>query len=133
MKTIALIEKGQDSTFGIFTPNINSTIIGEGNTVEEAKADFENSVKEIIEAYKSHGDKLPDELMNIEFEYKYDVSAIFNEIDCINMSKFAKRIGINANLLRQYKMGDTYISDAQKNKIEKGLHNLGKQLLTLSL
>jgi predicted RNase H-like HicB family nuclease len=133
MKTIALIEKGRDGTFGIFTPNIESTIIGEGNTVEEAKADFENSVKEIIEVYKTHGDKLPDELKDITFEYKYDVSSIFNEIDCINMTKFAKRIGINANLLRQYKMGDTYISNTQKTKIEKGLHNLGKQLLTLSL
>jgi hypothetical protein len=30
-------------------------------------------------------------------------------------------------------MGNTYISDAQKNKIEKGLHALGKQLLSLSL
>lgn len=44
MKTTALIEKGKDGTFGIFTPDLNSTIIGEGNTVAEAKADFKNSV-----------------------------------------------------------------------------------------
>jgi predicted RNase H-like HicB family nuclease len=133
MKTTALMEKGNDGTFGIFTPDIDHTIIGEGNTVEEAKADFENSVNEMILSYTEQGMQIPDELKNIEFEYKYDVSAIFNEIDCINMSKFAKRAGINANLLRQYKMGNTYISDAQKMKIEKALHNLGKQLLTLSL
>jgi predicted RNase H-like HicB family nuclease len=133
MKTTALIEKGNDGTFGIFTPDINHTIIGEGNTVEEAKADFENSVKEMILSYTERGMQIPNELKDIEFEYKYDVSAIFDEIDCINMTKFAKRIGINANLLRQYKMGNTYISDAQKMKIERGLHNLGNQLLTLSL
>jgi predicted RNase H-like HicB family nuclease len=133
MKTTALIEKSSDGTFGIFTPDINHTIIGDGNTVEDAKNDFENSVNEMILSYTERGMQIPDELQNIEFEYKYDVSSIFNEIDCINISKFAKRIGINANLLRQYKMGNTYISDTQKMKIEKGLHNLGKQLLTLSL
>lgn len=30
MKTTALIEMGKDGLFGIFTPDINSTIIGEG-------------------------------------------------------------------------------------------------------
>ncbi|MDR1259759.1 MAG: hypothetical protein LBK65_10905 [Tannerellaceae bacterium] len=70
MTTTALIEKGKDGTFGIFTPDINSTIIGEGVTVEEAKADFENSVSEIIQFYKEDGMKLPDELKDIEFVYK---------------------------------------------------------------
>lgn len=55
MKTIALIEKGQDGTFGIYTPDIQTTIIGEGKTVSEAKADFENSVKEIIDSYSGGG------------------------------------------------------------------------------
>lgn len=32
MKTTALIEKGKDGTFGIFTPDIQATIIGEGRT-----------------------------------------------------------------------------------------------------
>jgi predicted RNase H-like HicB family nuclease len=75
MKTTALIEMGKDGTFGIFTPDINTTIIGDGETIAEAKADFENSVKEIFEAYKEHGDKLPDELIDIEFEYKYDIAS----------------------------------------------------------
>lgn len=48
MKTTALIEKGKDGTFSVFTPDINHTIIGEGSTVAEAKADFENSLAEMI-------------------------------------------------------------------------------------
>ena len=74
MVTTALIERGKDGTYGIFTPDINSTIIGEGSTVEEAKADFENSVREIIQFYKEDGLELPDELKNIQFIYKYDNS-----------------------------------------------------------
>jgi predicted RNase H-like HicB family nuclease len=70
MKTIALIEKGKDGTYSIYTPDLKSTIIGEGTTIEEARADFENSVKEVKEAFE--GEELPEELRNLEFEYKHD-------------------------------------------------------------
>ena len=131
MKTTALIEKGKDGTFGIFTPDIETTIIGEGRTVEEAKADFENSVMEVFQSYE--GEEMPEELKGISFEYKYDVASVFNYLDCINVSKLAKRIGMNASLLRQYRSGKTYISESQAAKIEKGLHVLGKEPLTVSL
>ena len=62
MKTIALIEKGSDGSFGVFTPDLESTIIGNGYTVSEAKADFENTFMEIISAYSESGEKLPKEL-----------------------------------------------------------------------
>lgn len=74
MKTVALIEKGKDGTFGIYTPNINTTIIGSGETVAEAKDDFQNSLKEIFESYEEEGEELPDELKDIEFEYKFDIA-----------------------------------------------------------
>lgn len=131
MKTIALIEKGSDGTFGIYTPKINSTIIGEGKTVNEAKADFENSVQEMISSYD--GDELPEELRGIEFEYKYDIASLFNYFNWINVSAFAKKIGISPSLMRQYKIGKTYISEVQANKIEKALHELGNELTQVSL
>ena len=133
MKTTALIEKGKDGTYGIFTPDIDSTIIGEGNTVVEAKADFENSVKEIIQFYKEDGKELPIELKNIEFEYKFDISSVFNYYDWINTSKFAEKAGINSSLMRQYKTGKTYISDTQTRRIENTLHRLGKELTAVKL
>jgi len=133
MKTTALIEKGKDGTFGIFTPDINSTIIGEGNTVAEAKADFENSVREIMQFYKEDGKELPEELKNIEFEYKFDISSLFNYYDWINTSKFAMNAGINSSLMRQYKTGKVYISDTQTRRIEDTLHRLGKELTAVKL
>lgn len=72
MKTIALIEMGKDGTYGIFTPNLNSTIVGDGATIEEAKADFMASMRAVILAYAENNMELPEELKNIEFEYKYD-------------------------------------------------------------
>lgn len=131
MKTVALIEKGKDGTFGIHTPDINSTIIGEGNTVAEAKADFENSVREVLASYE--GEELPKELKNIKFEYKFDVASLFDYFDWLNVSKVARKIGLNASLLRQYRQGGTYISEKQAAKIEAGLHALGAELTTVSL
>ncbi|OQB32018.1 MAG: hypothetical protein BWY08_00115 [Bacteroidetes bacterium ADurb.Bin174] len=132
MRTTALIEKGKDGTFGIFTPDIETTIIGEGTTVAEAKADFENSVQEIINAYREAGDELPAELKDIHFVYKYDIASLFDYYSFINVSKFAQVAGINASLMRQYRMGQ-YISENQMRKIETTLHNVGKELSSIKL
>jgi len=132
MRTTALIEKGKDGTFGIFTPDIETTIIGEGATVAEAKADFENSVQEIINAYREAGDELPAELKDIHFVYKYDIASLFDYYSFINVSKFAQVAGINASLMRQYRMGQ-YISENQMRKIETTLHNVGKELSSIKL
>lgn len=132
MKTTALIEKGKDGTFGIFTPNIDSTIIGEGKTVAQAKADFENSLKEVVEAYAENGDALPNELKGISFEYKYDLASFFDYYSFINITKFAKLTGINASLMRQYKAGQ-YISEKRMSEIENALHKIGNELSAVRL
>lgn len=133
MKTIALIEKGKNGTFGIFTPNLKHTIIGEGKTVAESKADFENSVKEILDSYTETGKQIPAELQSIKFEYKYDIASLFNYYDFINVSKFAQLVGINASLMRQYKSGKQYISENQILKIEDTLHKIANEISAIKL
>lgn len=133
MKTTALIEKGKDGTFGIFTPDLKSTIIGEGNTVGEAKADFLNSVNELMLYYKETGRQIPEELTDIEFEFKYDIASLFNYYSFINVSQFAKSAGINPSLMRQYKMGHQYISENQVLKIETALHKIAKEFAEIKL
>lgn len=128
MKTIALIEKGKDGSFGIYTPDLNHTIVGDGKSVLEAKVDFVNSTREMIASYIDNGKTLPTELIDIEFEFKYDIASIFNYYDFINVSKFAKRIGLNASLMRQYKSGKQYISENQIARIEDGLHQLANEI-----
>ena len=117
MRTTALIEKGKDGSYGVFTPDLNSLIIGDGATVAEAIADFQNSMKEVQTAFEEAGEPLPEELQDVEFEYRFDIASVFNYYDFINVSKFAAYAGVNASLLRQYKSGGTYISDNQALKI----------------
>lgn len=130
-KIVVIIEKNKDG-FGAFTDNTKSVIIGEGKTVAETKSDFLNSFDEVVASYNSPYD-VPRELRHPVFEYKYDVSAFFDMFDFLNISKFAKRSGINPSLMRHYKLGDTYISDAQARKIESCIHEIGLELLSVSL
>lgn len=131
-KVLVLIEK-DDNGFGAFTANTKSTIIGEGKTVDEAKADFLNSYKEVVEVYVEMGKPLPEELRDPVFEYTYDISALFDAFKFLNVSKFAESIGISASLMRHYKRGDTYISARQAKRIEAGLHRIALDLLAVNL
>ena len=130
MKTIAVIERGKDGTYGVFAPDLENVIIGDGATVAEAKADFENTFAEFIAYFQEEGKELRD----VEFEYKYDIASLFNYLDFINVSKFAKWAGINATLMRRYKScTDTYISAARAKQIEEALHRAGEELSAISL
>jgi len=119
--------------FGVFTPDIEATIIGSGATVAEAKADFENSVTEVLAYYAETGEPLPEELQGVTFEYKYDTASVFNELECINITKFAKLAGIYPSTMRQYARGLAYISEKQAQKIENALHSLGQRMQTVHL
>lgn len=124
------IEKQADGTYIAY--NIDSegfVAIGTGDSVTEAKEDFYNSLEELAEdmddAEKARKITTPC--------FQFDISSLFEYYGVINVSAFAKRIGINATLLRQYKQGNTYISDKQLAKIEDGIHKLGKELCELTL
>lgn len=132
MKHTALIEKGKDGTYSVYTADTDAVIVGEGTTVAEAKADFELALQEYADFYKEKGDDAPEDFSD-GFVYKYDIASLFNYFDFINVSKFAKRVGINPSLLRQYKTQQTYISEAQAQKIEQALREVGEELSAISL
>ena len=105
-----------------------------GDTLEEAKKDFEKFPQEYIEVSKETGKSIPSELNdgNLEFEYVYDLSGFFAHYNFISPTKIARKIGMNTSLMRQYALGNTYMSSAKKKQIENEIHNIGKELLTVS-
>ncbi len=131
-REIALIEIGKDGTFTVFTPDTNSVVFGDGSTVAEAKADFENTVKEFIETYEETGVQDPDDLKNTSFVYKYDLPSFLSYYKFLNMTQLAKYAGINPSLMRQYKRGQ-YVSEKQVSKIQAAVHKIGKELSAVKL
>jgi predicted RNase H-like HicB family nuclease len=105
-----------------------------GDTLEEAKRDFENFPCEYIEVSKETGREIPLELNggNLEFEYVYDLSGFFAHYNFISPTKIARRMGVNTSLMRQYALGNTYLSIAKKKQIETEIHNIGKELMAVS-
>lgn len=124
------IEKQSDGTYIAY--NIDGDFgpaIGTGNTVREAKDDFYNSLRELNEV----GDGLGLAPIEEDVEFHFDISSLFEYYSMINISAFARSIGINDSLMRRYKNGNEYISDAQVSRIEQGLHKLGAELSALRL
>ena len=131
-KSTALIEMGKDGTFGIFTPDTQSTIIGEGKTIAEAKADFENSVREIIQFCEEDGIEEPDDLKNITFVYKYDIASFLHYNKYLNMSKFAEYAGINPSLMRQYTRGIKTAGEKTYERLTACIASITKDLQAAS-
>jgi len=113
--------------FSIYAENF--PVHGYGKSVAEAKQDLIDAYNELILFYKE--ENIPFE-SDIIFEYNYDLKSIFNYFG-IEGKKLAEKIGMNDSLLRQYTNGITNPSDKQKKRIEEGLHEIGRELLNLSL
>ena len=65
---------------------------------------------------------------SIEFVYLYDVFALFEKFNFLNISKVGEYAGINAGLLRQYASGVKHPSAAQAKRIEHTIHELAEQM-----
>jgi ribosome-binding protein aMBF1 (putative translation factor) len=132
-KKVILVIEASSTGFGIYGNDFPYTAYG--NTIEEAKKDLESVVKEMLDYFKKEK-KDPDPALNngnLQFVYKYDIASIFEHFGVLDATQFAKKIGMNPSLLRQYKSGHALASDKQKQKIESGLHSLGRELLSVRL
>jgi predicted RNase H-like HicB family nuclease len=133
MKTIiAIIEKGNDGAYGVHSPELENVIIGSGDTVAEAKEDFENSYNEVVECYIDENRSVPEELKGIQFEYRYDLSAFYDAHPYLNVTKLAEHLHVNASLMRQYRRGQ-YISEEQVMRIQEGIRSVGRELAGTTL
>lgn len=127
------IEKQSDDTYVAYnTTGEKVQLIGTGNTVKEAKDDFFNSLEEVKETYADIGNDIPACLAE-DLDFRFDISSLFEYYSMFNVSALGRYLGINDSLMRQYRKGDTPISDKQLEKIEAGIHRLGTELATLRL
>lgn len=127
------IEKQSDGSYIAYnTTGEKVRLIGTGNTVKEAKDDFFNSIDEVLQTYAEIGDDIPA-FLNEEVEFRFDISSLFEYYSMLNASALGRYLGINDSLMRQYRKGDTPISDKQLEKIEAGIHRLGSELAALRL
>ncbi|HXR84125.1 MAG TPA: type II toxin-antitoxin system HicB family antitoxin [Hanamia sp.] len=134
VKKITAIIEASSTGFGVYSDKLPG-ITGYGETIEKAKEDIKDAIKDILEMCEEEGTAAPGYLNdgNLEFVYKYDLPSLFAHFGMLDATNFARKINLNPSLLRQYKSGLTTASEKQKKKIEEGLHELGRQLLEVRL
>ncbi|MDR1881809.1 MAG: type II toxin-antitoxin system HicB family antitoxin [Prevotella sp.] len=134
MKLKAIVELWDNGTYSIYVTNTRKhNISAQGNSVEEAKAGLQDAINDYAAIYQETGKPVPREINNPEFEYKYDLASFFNCFDCLNMTNLAKKAGINASLLRQYKNKITFASEKQTKKLQYAINSLGNELAAVRL
>ena len=121
IKLDLVIEKSDHKLWGRVTYN-ESLITDEADTV----AELETNIRKLLV-------ELEDVTSDIEFELFYDVYALFEQFDFINITKFAKYAGINAGQLRQYASGVKNPRKEQALKIETALHQFSVELQKISV
>lgn len=123
MITVELtIEKGEEGLWG--TINYNNNLI---TSQAVNLADLEHKLLDCLQEFENV------DAARVIFEHTYDVFALFQEFDFLNISKVAKYADINAGLLRQYAAGVKHPSLKQAKKIEDTLHRLANQLQKASV
>ena len=134
MKILAIIEKGTDGLYSIYSDDmlLNHGLGGYGSSVEEAKADFMESIKEAKGMITEESIPLPNEMEYIDVTFKYDLQSFFNYFDWINVSQFAKKAGINESKMRQYKNGLAFAGESTTKKILDTIKNIGAEHLIIA-
>ena len=125
-KIEVIIETGRD-VFSCFMSNksedLGFLITGTGKTVAEAMADFHIAKDEMYASLREEGKAVPD----LDYYFVMDVGAFLNYYP-INVTSFAKYIGLNPSLMRQYASGLRTPKDKNLAKIREGIQRVAKDI-----
>ncbi|UOX35327.1 type II toxin-antitoxin system HicB family antitoxin [Flavobacterium sediminilitoris] len=129
MKEIKIIIEKSSDSFGAYAENV-SGIYGAGDTAEECKQSILDAIDTLKELDNCPGELLDDYYLT----YKFDAVSLLNYYKGIfTNSALEKMTGINQKQIQHYTSGHRKPRVEQREKIEKALHSLGKELLAVEL
>lgn len=132
MKKIKIIIERSGDSYGAYAENIEG-VVGAGDTVQECK----QSVLDCIDTMQLYFDEkqIPTALKNeYELVFRYDTQSLLQYYKGIlSNPAFERLTGINQKLIHQYASGLKKPREQQRKRIEKGLHQLGTELLAIEL
>lgn len=127
------VEKHDDGTYWGTTQNVPGLVSAYGNSMEELKKNLLVAFQDYIEVAELENEDWVNEIKDIKtFTYQVDVQSFFRLIPEVKISALAKKAGINESLMRQYATGKANASEERMKEIEKAVHELGKELLSIS-
>ncbi len=134
MKKIEVfVEKANDGTYWGSTQNLPGGVSAYGKSLDELKQNLKAAFKDYMEVGRELNEDYVTEIEKLtEFEYQLDITSFFKLLP-IKISAIAEKTGINPSLMRQYATGKANVSEKRAREIEKAIHELGEDLLSVSL
>ncbi|MDT0650203.1 type II toxin-antitoxin system HicB family antitoxin [Autumnicola edwardsiae] len=127
------VEKAEDGTYWGSTQNIPGGVSAYGESLEDLKLNLKKAFADYLEVSEDlEEDWLGDVKAMDGFEYNLDIPSFFKLLP-VKISAIAEKAGINASLMRQYATGKANASEERAKQIEKAIHELGEDLLSVSL
>ena len=134
MKKIEVfVEKANDGIYWGSTQNLPGGVSSYGNSLDELKQNLKAAFKDYLDVGRELNEDWVQEIEQLtEFEYQLDIASFFKLLP-IKISAIAEKTAINPSLMRQYASGKANVSEKRAREIEKAIHELGEDLLSVSL
>ena len=130
MSVTAIIERGCDGRYSVYIQDKNYPygIIGTGDTVMEAKADFQCGYDEMKAYVTDKGDVFKD----VDICFKYDIPSFLQEFAyAFSLAGLERITGVNQKQLGHYISGYRRPSEKTIRKIESGIHHFSGLLASV--
>ena len=72
-------------------------------------------------------------IASLPFVYVYDTTAVWSLVKQLKATNIAEQVGIDMELVGQFMTGNTYPTSEVATRLENSIHDLGRQLLELSI
>ena len=117
-EVVVYVEKHNDGTYWGTTENLKGVVTAFGSTLSELKKALHIAYLDYLElAIELEKSFAKDLSKNPHYTYKLDLKNFFKLVPELKISNIAKKVNINASLLRQYSTGSVIPSEAQANKV----------------
>lgn len=127
------VEKAEDGTYWGTTQNIPGVVTAYGNSLKELKDNLKVAFNDYLEvAEEEKEDWVNDVKKMTDWDYQMDLQDFFYLIPEVKISAIGKKARINESLMRQYVTGKAAASEERVKLIEKVIHELGKELQSVS-
>lgn len=134
MQTLTAIIESLENNYSAYIKDVDG-VVATGSTIEEIKANLVEAVRLYVETCHDLGCDLPETLQDeYQIVFSMDVKSFLTLYQGIfTKAGLEKLTGINQKQLWHYASGISTPRKAQVLKIEKAIHRLGQELLSIQL
>lgn len=114
----------------MFDDELDYCINGQGKTADDAISDFIAVYNDTKQFYEQNGKPF----VEVEFEYKYDISALLaSYAEVFSLSGLSQITGVNKTKLSSYLNGTCSPSTRTSERINSGIKNYASRLVQMIL